>query len=189
MSEPVDTVPPHRLLKPYDQQTCALNIKLCRRTVSDFVFRMKCIKILTSSSDLIDSYLNGPRTLSNDRLSYLIVSSDDPSQGMEKNFDFLICATHFLGDGMALHQFANDFFTLLGGPSSIEDLQTKLSMEWQSRVQKKPPTLPSSMEDRLPLIASQGFGPVVARVDFQETQRKLIVSLWRGARAMHLMLL
>ncbi|PPR02704.1 hypothetical protein CVT26_009807 [Gymnopilus dilepis] len=127
-----------------------------------------------SKNDLIDSYLNGPRTLSNDRLSYLIVSSDDPSQGMEKNFDFLICATHFLGDGMALHQFANDFFTLLGGPSSIEDLQTKLSMEWQSRVQKKPPTLPSPMEDRLPLIASQGFGPVVARVDFQETQRKLI---------------
>lgn len=50
--------------------------------------------------------------------------------------DFLICATHFLGDGMALHQFANDFFGLLGSRSTMSELATTLSSEWQSRCAK-----------------------------------------------------
>ena len=106
-------------------------------------------------AELIDSYLNGPRTLSNTRLSYLILSKSiahpsptipsppptpspsahtsalgngeqalfeqDASQ-MTYQHDLLICAMHFLGDGMALHQFANDFFGLLGGLESDEQL-------------------------------------------------------------------
>jgi hypothetical protein len=31
--------------------------------------------------------------------------------------ELFICAAHFIGDGMALHQFANDFFGLLDGAS------------------------------------------------------------------------
>lgn len=82
---------------------------------------------------LIDAYLNGPRTLSNERLSYLIVSQSDGNLKGDQNIDFLICATHFLGDGMALHQFANDFFTLLGSTLSQENLATQLSVEWSER--------------------------------------------------------
>jgi hypothetical protein len=89
--------------------------------------------LLTINSELIDTYLNGPRTLSNERLSYLVVSSDDKSQDAERNYDFLICATHFLGDGMALHSFANDFFGLLGGTLDDKSLEEKLSNEWSER--------------------------------------------------------
>lgn len=98
--------------------------------------------------DLLDSYLNGPRTLSQDRLSYLIIShaqdcttTSPPtpahsSSGDEASYDILICATHFLGDGMALHQFANDFFGLLGGPLTRDELSGALAAEWQTRCSK-----------------------------------------------------
>ena len=89
--------------------------------------------LLIIGSDLIDTYLNGPRTLSNERLSYLVVSSDDKSQDEDRNHDFLICATHFLGDGMALHSFANDFFGLLGSTLDDKSLEEKLSSEWSER--------------------------------------------------------
>lgn len=112
--------------------------------------------LTTFASDLIDSYLNGPRTLSNDRLSYLIVSQSDfddillsppPSPSVElesidldedgstSNYDILICATHFLGDGMALHQFANDFFGILGSSQNNAELVGTLEQEWETRWQ------------------------------------------------------
>lgn len=109
---------------------------------------------------LIDSYLNGPRTLSNERLSYLIVShtptldaqlptppstpriSTEVSAELSAhltsndrvfNHELLICASHFIGDGMALHQFANDFFGLLGGGFSQEELDQLVVDEWKQR--------------------------------------------------------
>ena len=88
---------------------------------------------------LIDAYLNGARTLSNDRLSYLIISFDcantniPTDHSLVKNYDFMICATHFLGDGMALHQFANDFFVLLGSCMDETTLLEKLTIEWSEK--------------------------------------------------------
>lgn len=90
---------------------------------------------------LIDTYLNGPRTLSNDRLSYLIINSEytnknlftNHSQDTIENYDFMICATHFLGDGMALHQFANDFFVLLGSCGDENALLDRLTAEWSEK--------------------------------------------------------
>ncbi len=40
---------------------------------------------------------------------------------------------HFIGDGMALHQFANDFFTLLGSEKSTPELESELESEWHER--------------------------------------------------------
>jgi hypothetical protein len=79
--------------------------------------------------------LNGPRTLSSERLSYLVVSNSElqASPGADQNADFMICATHFLGDGMALHQFANDFFTLLGSALDQVGLASVLAAEWLAR--------------------------------------------------------
>ena len=90
---------------------------------------------------LIDAYLNGARTLSNDRLSYLIISSDSANTDIPtdhnlesvKNYDFMICATHFLGDGMALHQSANDFFVILGSCMDEVALLEKLTIEWSEK--------------------------------------------------------
>lgn len=91
---------------------------------------------------LIDAYLNGARTLSNDRLSFLIIGSDCASKNMStdhipedsvKNYDLMICATHFLGDGMALHQFANDFFVLLVSHVDEGALLERLTTEWSEK--------------------------------------------------------
>lgn len=116
---------------------------------------------------LIDSYLNGPRTLHNERLSYLIVShtptldvqlptppmtprisTEESSAELSArndrvfNHELLICATHFIGDGMALHQFANDFFGMLGGSFSQEELDQIVVDEWKRRWGQ---TLPSDV--------------------------------------------
>ena len=114
---------------------------------------------------MIDSYLNGPRTLSNSRLSYLILSQSerdsellptpprtpsptseagsiedalDEASAQQHEYDLLICAMHFLGDGMALHAFANDFFGLLGGEKSDEELRDVLHDEWRERWESAP---------------------------------------------------
>jgi hypothetical protein len=50
--------------------------------------------------------------------------------------ELLICATHFLGDGMALHRFANDFFIMLGSTKTQHELWTLLHDEWLSRCSK-----------------------------------------------------
>ncbi|KAJ7446506.1 hypothetical protein B0H11DRAFT_2085053 [Mycena galericulata] len=138
-----------------------------------------------SKEELIDAYLNGPRTLSNEHLSRLIISQSiqDASQSVEasaqelQDFDLLLCATHFLGDGMALHQFANDFFTVLASGRADEDLECMLTDEWYSRWggnKDDSVSLPDSLEDRLPPMTDAKLRRAVSRVDFEKNQGKLI---------------
>ena len=90
---------------------------------------------------LIDAFLNGTRILANDRLSYLIISSEyantsiptDHSLESVKSYDIMMYATHFLGDGMALHHLANDFFILLGSCMDETALLEKLTIEWSEK--------------------------------------------------------
>ena len=147
---------------------------------------------LKRNSELIQSYLNGPRTLSNERISYLILStsnaiptppiSPNPSASSldndqpESDFDLLICAAHFIGDGMALHQFAHDFFTLLGGQSSAQELEDILHKEWTERWGHEataPEILPCSIEESMPQYTGR-LRRAVTAVDFQSSQNKLI---------------
>ena len=58
---------------------------------------------------------------------------ETPEAERVRQFELLICAMHFLGDGMALHAFANDFFALLGGEKTEEGLQELLEEEWRAR--------------------------------------------------------
>jgi len=143
-----------------------------------------------TKDELIDGYLNGTRTLSNDRLSYLILSQPELTENSpvlvpgetrsdksteSQQCEILICATHFLGDGMALHRFANDFFSLLGCSKSQHELRTLLHTEWSSRWVKADndmSPIPSSMESQLPPEAK--FRRVVSRLDFRKSQSKLI---------------
>ncbi|KAG6837666.1 hypothetical protein H0H93_004942 [Arthromyces matolae] len=131
-----------------------------------------------NKDELIDSYLNGPRTLSNDRISYLIVSFPSQLQSGAETMrcELLICAAHFLGDGMALHQFANDFLGLLGS-STTSELASLLSSEWQSHCGKGDQfgDLPSALESRFP-AAKGKMADIAARVDFDRDQKKLIVN-------------
>ncbi|KAF9454147.1 hypothetical protein P691DRAFT_718074 [Macrolepiota fuliginosa MF-IS2] len=136
-----------------------------------------------TKNELIDSYLNGDRTLSNDRLSYLILSSGSAPQdgtvdeNAEQTFDLLICATHYLGDGMALHTFANHFFGLLGGSLSENELGELLEHEFNRLYvgnDNLDHTLPRHVEDRLPPLPESKFFKAVSKVDFKLNQRKLL---------------
>ncbi|PFH49814.1 hypothetical protein AMATHDRAFT_146728 [Amanita thiersii Skay4041] len=131
-----------------------------------------------TSRKLVDSYLNGPRTLSDDRLSYLMVNTAPAllsQSASEVDCDFLICAAHFIGDGMALHQFANDFFALLCSQNILSDLYDLLDTELLNRqnVQLKQ-MLPMSLEDRLPTTSGGPLKHLASRVDYQRSQGKLI---------------
>jgi hypothetical protein len=53
---------------------------------------------------------------------------------------------------MALHQFANDFFGLLGGGSSQEELDQLVVDEWKQRWE----TLPSDVRFQLHRYCSTG---------------------------------
>lgn len=94
----------------------------------------------TTKEQVLDGYLNGQRTLDDDKLAALIISSPEPELNMDalsleaegdrmQKYDFFMLATHFLGDGMALHTTANEFFTLLGG--ELEKMEKENSgLQW-----------------------------------------------------------
>ncbi|KAJ7824440.1 hypothetical protein B0H14DRAFT_3728571 [Mycena olivaceomarginata] len=131
------------------------------------------------SPEMIDTYLNGPRTLSTKRLSYLVISQQQTELNQElPNFGFMLCAAHFIGDGLALHNFANDFFSLLASDRTDGDLECLLTDEWYTRwgenKLENSLRLPSSLEDRLPHIPDGKFHRAVRRVDHENSQAKLI---------------
>ncbi|KIY47381.1 hypothetical protein FISHEDRAFT_24173, partial [Fistulina hepatica ATCC 64428] len=130
-----------------------------------------------SSQELIDTYLNGPRTLSNERLSYLILSGKNlDCNGFRlpnlEIYDLMICAAHFIGDGMALHQFANTFLETLSKKNEAE-LESMLEKEWAFQLEKSF-TLPPSMESRLEEPPKSRLGRAMAAVDFQRSQERFI---------------
>lgn len=100
----------------------------------------------TTKDEMLDSYLNGPRTLSDHRLAALFISTEAaeiPCSGLnlnntsgaqdadqEQEFHFYLFATHFIGDGMALHSTANEFFKLLDG--GFEAAKVAHTLQWQS---------------------------------------------------------
>ncbi|KDQ63271.1 hypothetical protein JAAARDRAFT_119702 [Jaapia argillacea MUCL 33604] len=152
-----------------------------------------------TKDELLDNYLNGPRTLSNTRISYLIVSQPNAQSGLPTppaspgtlsessstedlnavEYDLLICAAHFIGDGMALHQFAHDFFTLLGSEKTQDDLNADLEGEWKEKwgagkIVEEGKALPKSMEEYLPLKKGGRFRAAAAKIDFKNSQDQLI---------------
>jgi hypothetical protein len=88
---------------------------------------------------LIDSYLNGPRTLSSSHLSHLFISKQrrevEGVVATHEEVDVLLATTHFVGDGIALHSFANEFYGLLGGETILENekLMRILEREMEER--------------------------------------------------------
>ncbi|WVR08639.1 hypothetical protein IAU60_005696 [Kwoniella sp. DSM 27419] len=124
--------------------------------------------------DLIDAYLNGPRTLSNDRLGYMFVKAVDGPSGSsddKASFEVMLCATHYLGDGMALHTFMNEFYTLLGSDKTTDDFADMI----QERLGIKHVAIPSSLEERLPAV---GDGSELARAvgadEYKRSEARLI---------------
>ncbi|KAH6892847.1 hypothetical protein BKA70DRAFT_1119206 [Coprinopsis sp. MPI-PUGE-AT-0042] len=127
--------------------------------------------------DLIASYLNGPRTLSDERLAYVFISSPEYVEGQstgELEFNFMICATHYIADGMSLHAMANEFFTLLGSGQDESQLRALLHSELNSKKAEVGTQLPPELESRLPETRPQRIYGAIATVDHLLNQRKQI---------------
>ncbi|KEI41481.1 uncharacterized protein L969DRAFT_85261 [Mixia osmundae IAM 14324] len=132
--------------------------------------------------DMLDSYLNGVRTLHDDKLAALLITSPqaEPIESeldTEREYDYWLFATHFLGDGMALHTFSNEFFGMLGG--GLETLEAENKLMWkQDQEELALPFLqamPCAMESRLETPASWGRTAwAAARVEFNNSQKRLI---------------
>lgn len=99
-------------------------------------------------------------------------------------YDILICAVHFLGDGMALHRFANELFILLaeagaGESLATEDYEELLRKEWEAKWGSTQVTLasvlPPAVEDSLAPVTGN-FRKAAVKVDFLNSSRKDIVS-------------
>jgi hypothetical protein len=160
----------------------------------------------TATLDIVDAYLNGPRTLGNDMLACLVVragtrreteqfgacgpervpesqSSAAPEANSNPNttgtlpsttlpnpnsvssdelelFEVMLCTTHYVGDGMALHTFMNELYTLLGSGRSDVELMVLLESEVDA---KAGPALPPSLEERLGLTPFQAVVGDVAQ--------------------------
>lgn len=61
------------------------------------------------------------------------LSAMQDTEPQDPEHDLLICAMHFIGDGMALHTSANEFFGLLGSDADDAALRAVLEDEWQAR--------------------------------------------------------
>lgn len=114
--------------------------------------------------------LNGKRILSDDRLACLIISSplshgelaqraglassqhqDDGTTEHDHlaEFDYWLLTTHFLGDGMALHTTANEFFKLVASASARSETTTTTTTLDQGRTPLDAANMPLPMESRL----------------------------------------
>ncbi|KAJ3995576.1 hypothetical protein F5050DRAFT_1573289 [Lentinula boryana] len=132
-----------------------------------------------SKDELISNYLNGPRTLSDERMSYLVISTPshpEPStDDDEGKYDLLMCAPHFIGDGASLHQCTHELLALLASPQTTHDLMQSLIQpsNWVRATCVKVELLPLALESRLPALSS-GIGKAAAKVNFLQTLHKEI---------------
>ncbi|BGO96573.1 2-methylcitrate dehydratase [Rhodotorula toruloides ATCC 204091] len=142
------------------------------------------IRVGEDAQSQISTYLNGPRTLSDQRLAYLLIStpestfiSSDPSA--EQEYDFFLFSTHFLGDGMALHATANEFFTLLAECSSIGTSAGDAGEEKEdsdaSKQEIDASKLAPAMESKIMTKEKWGkMGWSAAKVEYANEQAKLV---------------
>ena len=115
-----------------------------------------------SAEKIVDQFLNGPRKLSNDVLSYLTIV-ERPSTGSDprvKEYDFIFYVTHCVADGLACHQIANLFFVILGSQVRGHPVRTDAQLarlvesQWDARWSAREIAgwdcvLPVATEDRL----------------------------------------
>ena len=134
--------------------------------------------------------MNGPRILSNDTLSYLVVSPNLTSrEGDQIECDLLMCAPHFIGDGTALHQSTHELLCLLASPRCDEELCQELGVtpNWVSIVQRASlgglinsreqlDILPPAFETRLK-VPSSAFQKAASKVNVLKTFQKEIASI------------
>ncbi|CDZ97947.1 hypothetical protein [Phaffia rhodozyma] len=148
-----------------------------------------------TKDELVDAFLNGPRTLSDKLLAKISISTPpapkegekDPRDifpnpanpvgvtGENKHFEFMFFAGHFLGDGVSFAVIANEFLTLIANDMTDEDLGALVQTEIDARVLVKANPIPVSTERRLAIPRSWGkFQHAIGQVEFMNNQARQI---------------
>ncbi|KAK4055284.1 hypothetical protein OIV83_000567 [Microbotryomycetes sp. JL201] len=131
-----------------------------------------------SHQDLLDDYLNGPRTLADNRLSFFVISSPEPQSTLDSadvplEYHFMLFCSHFIGDGMALHATANEFFQLL--TSGSDDSFTATDALDVDVRQSNTHDLPEALETCLKMPQqSSNIRWAAACVDYASNQRQQV---------------
>ena len=137
-----------------------------------------------SVNDLIEDYLNGPRFLSANRLSYVHLAARVDDSSLVREYDLLLYIAHAVCDGYSTHGICNSLFVLLGDShagglsvNSNEELASLLQYEWQQRWSSAwtdVDVIPRCAEQRIPL-ASNKFLAVASKLEFTARQNRFIV--------------
>ncbi|BGP21602.1 2-methylcitrate dehydratase [Rhodotorula toruloides] len=138
------------------------------------------IRVGEDAQSQLSTYLNGPRTLSDQRLAYIVISTPkatftSPDSSAEQEYDFFLFSTHFLGDGMALHATANEFFTLLAEGSPMEDVAGVEPKNGEAKERIDASKLAQAMESKL--VTKEDWGKMgwsAAKVEYANEQAKLV---------------
>ncbi|KAJ6616455.1 hypothetical protein B0H10DRAFT_1395661 [Mycena sp. CBHHK59/15] len=114
-----------------------------------------------SKEELISAYMDGPRILSNEYLSFLVISVPENLSGDHTaDYDLLMCAPHFIGDGTALHQSTHELLCLVTSEKTDAELAEGLCTphDWVDM-------LPPSVESRLSAPRSR-LGKAACKVNY-----------------------
>ncbi|KAG5220687.1 15-O-acetyltransferase Tri [Salix suchowensis] len=90
--------------------------------------------------------------------------------------EWIACATHFLGDGMALHQFANDYFSLFGSSKSDDELEAIIQDEWAMRWKQ----IPEEGGHAFPRTSGKSRHTIVPTVPFDATETAKMLKLCKA---------
>lgn len=148
------------------------------------------IRTDANQEEIIDQFLNGPRKLSNDASSHLIIverpsNSNSSFTEKEREYDFIFYMTHYTADGLALHQLVNLFFVLLASETPGNPLRSDAEMarlverQWEAKwaameVPGRDSVLPMSTEDRLRSVYRGGESDEDVE-DFRRHQAQYVV--------------
>ncbi|KAF8589400.1 hypothetical protein K439DRAFT_1658001 [Ramaria rubella] len=127
--------------------------------------------VRSSKEDLIFNYMNGPRMLSNEHISHLIISRTTNEYENENDHHIFMCAPHFTGDGTSLHQATHELLVLLASTRSDAELYRELEGQLQRVRPSWPSLLPPAFETRLKAPSSP-LGRAACTVNFLQTQQR-----------------
>jgi hypothetical protein len=133
-----------------------------------------------SSRNVVDAYLNGERSLGDHMLAKLVLvapplftppgSPGGPAESLDRGaYELMLCATLFLGDGMALHTTMNDFYTLLGSDKTVRELE---GMIREQLAQASAVQLPKGLEACLPKQSK--LQEAAGQVAYDQAERRLV---------------
>ncbi|KAF8151295.1 hypothetical protein B0H34DRAFT_664769 [Crassisporium funariophilum] len=126
-----------------------------------------------SKDELILEHMNGPRALSDEHLSHLVISTTEstPMDTVTPEYhvyDLLMCAPHFIGDGTSLHQATHDFLSLLSSTATNSEMTGELNND-----AKWIDALPPAFETRVD-VPTGAFAKIASKVDYIRTLNREI---------------